>query len=181
MVEEARLEESRSGLVPTTDGWLVVNVRDAAWETNEAFGSACIFERADAPFAESGVNLRVLWPARSKPLYHSEPSQEDFHVLAGECLLLVEGGGPLRAWDFVHCPPMTAHTFVATGEGPCVLVMTGSRRPEWPEGIVYLRADVALRHQAGVETTTTSVPDALAPYPKWRSERPEGWDRLPWA
>ena len=39
MVEEARLEEVGSGLVPTADGWFVVNVRDAAWETNDALGA----------------------------------------------------------------------------------------------------------------------------------------------
>jgi uncharacterized cupin superfamily protein len=182
VVEEARLEESGPGLAPATEGWFVVNVGDAVWETNDAFGSACFFERADAPFAEIGVSLRVLWPGRSKLLYHSEPSQEDFLVLAGECLLLIEGEErPLRARDFVHRPPMNAHAFVATGEGPCVVLMTGSRGPEWPEGIVYPRADVALRHQAGVETETTSVPDALSAYPKWKPERPEGWDRLPWS
>ena len=48
MVEEARLEAVESGLVPATDGWFVVNVSDAAWLTNDAFGARCIFE-ADTP------------------------------------------------------------------------------------------------------------------------------------
>ena len=48
-----------------------------------------------------------------------ESNQEDFLVLAGECLLLVEGEErPLRAWDFVHCPPGTEHIFVGAGDGP---------------------------------------------------------------
>jgi hypothetical protein len=72
MVEEARLEEAISGLAPVTPGWFVVNVRDAAWETNEAFGAACFFEGDDVPFAELGINLRVLSPGRSKLLYHAE-------------------------------------------------------------------------------------------------------------
>ena len=41
-------------------------------------------------------------------MYHWEANQEDFLVLSGEALLLVEGEErPLRQWDFVHCPPDT--------------------------------------------------------------------------
>jgi uncharacterized cupin superfamily protein len=115
---EARLEEQGSGLAPATPGWFVVNARDAAWETGP-FGAVCFFEGEAVPFDELGINLRVLHPGRSRGLYHSEPAQEDFLVLAGECLLLVEGEERrLRAWDFVHCPPGTAHAFVAVGTGP---------------------------------------------------------------
>lgn len=182
MVEEARLEDVSSGLAPATDGWFVVNVGDAAWETNDAAGAACFFEGDDAPFAEVGINVRVVH-RRSKLLYHAESGQEDFLVLAGECLLLVEDQERrLRAWDFVHCPPRTGHAFVATGDEPCVLVMTGARGPDWPEGsIVYPRSELALRHRAGVETETSSIAEALAPFPRWSRGRPDGWDALPWA
>ena len=44
MVSEARLEELDSGAVPVTHGWFVINVRDAAWLTNDAFGLRCVFE-----------------------------------------------------------------------------------------------------------------------------------------
>jgi hypothetical protein len=44
VVEESRLEQVDSGLVPLADGWFVVNVRDAAWLTNDAFGARCVFE-----------------------------------------------------------------------------------------------------------------------------------------
>ena len=44
MVKEARLEELESGLAPATDGWFVVNARDAAWETNDQLGAMCAFE-----------------------------------------------------------------------------------------------------------------------------------------
>jgi uncharacterized cupin superfamily protein len=181
MVAEACLEESSAGLAPATDGWFVVNVRDAAWETNEAFGAACFFEGGE-PFAELGINVRVLSPGRSRLLYHSESAQENFLVLAGECLLLVEDEErPLRAWDFVHCPPGTAHTFVATGDAPCVLVMTGVRAGAWPEeGIVYPRSELALRHGVGVQTETRSPTEALAAFPRWRRGRPDGWSALPW-
>ena len=35
MIEEARLEAVDSGLAPVTDGWFVVNVREAAWLAND--------------------------------------------------------------------------------------------------------------------------------------------------
>ena len=42
-------------------------------------------------------------------MYHAESNQEDFLVLAGECLAIVEGEERrLRAWDFLHCPPGTS-------------------------------------------------------------------------
>jgi uncharacterized cupin superfamily protein len=190
MVEEARLEAVDSGLAPVTDGWFVVNVRDAAWLTNEAFGARCVFE-GDEPvlrtrpdlgvhrFADVGFTLAVFAPGRPSGLYHAESNQEDFLVLAGECLLLVEGEErPLKTWDFVHCPPGTEHVFVGAGEGPCVIFMTGGRTRE--KRIVYPRSDLALRHGAGVETETSSPAEAYATLPHWRPERPAGWTGLPW-
>jgi uncharacterized cupin superfamily protein len=182
MVEEARLEESEYGLVAATDGWFVVNIRDAAWMTNDTFGAACIFEGDAAPFADLGFTLAVIQPGRPSGLYHREANQEDFLVLAGECLLLVEGEErPLRAWDFVHCPAGTEHIFVATGDAPCLIFMAGAR-VGWPEkGIVYPRSELALRHGAGVETETRLPSEAYAPLPKWQPGPPESWSGLPWA
>src|SRR5205823_15038255 len=40
-VKEARLEDVGSGLAPVTEGWFVVNVRDAAWFSSETRGAAC--------------------------------------------------------------------------------------------------------------------------------------------
>lgn len=101
MVDEARLEDVGSGLAPVSEGWFVVNVRDAAWETS-GFGGMCAFEGADASLRQLDINVRVLRPDSSW-LYHSESNKEDFLVVAGECLLLVEGEErSLKAWDFVH-------------------------------------------------------------------------------
>jgi uncharacterized cupin superfamily protein len=170
MVEEARLDDTGSGLVPVSDGWFVVNVRDAAWETNDRIGHMCAFENPDAPFATLGINVRVLWPGRTKWRYHAEDTQEGFLVLAGECLLLVEDEErPLGPWDFVHCPPGTAHAFVATGEGPCVIVMVGAPRSSAAR-IATPQSELALRHDVAIERV-----------PEWRYERPEGWGELPWA
>jgi uncharacterized cupin superfamily protein len=194
MVEEARLEELDSGRAPVSDGWFVVNVRDAAWLTNEAFGARCVFEgdrpvlrrRPDLPvhkFADVGFTLQVIRPGQPSTMYHAETNQEDFLVLAGECLLLVEGEERrLRTWDFVHCPGGPDHIFVGAGTGPCVLFMVGSREG-WPEneGISYPRSELALRHGAGVEVETNDPREAYSPFPEWRLASSEDLAGLPWA
>ena len=64
-------------------------------EPDEHLGAMCAFEGESAPFADLGINLRVLRPGEA---HHAEPTQEDFLVLAGQCLLLVEGEErPLKA------------------------------------------------------------------------------------
>jgi uncharacterized cupin superfamily protein len=177
-VAEARLETLESGLAPATGGWFVVNARDAAWETGP-FGGACFFESEAVPFVDLGINLRVLSPA-SRWLYHSESMQEDFLVLAGECLLLVEEEErPLRAWDFVHCPAGTAHAFVASSDNACVVLMVGARSAD--DTFCYPLSELALRHGVGVERETSSPVKANAGLPSWEHARPAGWDALPWA
>ena len=58
MVAEARLAEYGSGLAPATDGWFVVNARDATWLTHDVFGASCVFESPDAEFADLGVEAQ---------------------------------------------------------------------------------------------------------------------------
>ncbi len=191
MVEEARLEEVGSGLAPVSPGWFVVNAGEAAWVRNDAFGGRCVFEgsprvlveRDDVEprtFAETGFTLAVLEPGRPSGMYHAESCQEDFLVLAGTCLLLIEEQErPLRAWDFVHCPAGTRHTFVGTGDEPCVVFMTGARR----EGktLLYPASEAARERSAGVEAETERPVEAYAPFPAWRLGRPDAWAALPWA
>jgi uncharacterized cupin superfamily protein len=175
-MEEARLEQTEAGLAPATDGWFVVNVQDATWLTNENGCAACVFEGEEDPpsFAELGFTLAVLQPGKTGGLYHAESNQEEFLVLSGECLLLIEGEErPLKAWDFVHCPPGTEHGFVGAGDGPCVIFMTGGRTGE--KRIVYPRSELALRHGIGVESETTVPAEAYAPFPKWKPGRPFPW------
>jgi hypothetical protein len=91
----------------------------------------------------------VVWPGQPNCYYHAEEGQEDFLVVSGECLVLIEGQERrLRAWDFVHCPPFTEHVFVGAGDGPCVFVGVGARNGG--EGLVYPVSELALGHQAGV-------------------------------
>jgi quercetin dioxygenase-like cupin family protein len=190
MVEEARLEELEPGLAPVTDGWFVVNVGEAAWLTNDSFGARCVFE-GDTPvlrgrpdlevhkFADVGFTLCVIQPGQPSGLYHSESNQEDFLVLAGECLLLVQGEErALQAWDFVHCPPGTEHAFVGAGDGPCVIFMTGGRTRE--KANIYPSSDLARGYGAGAEAETSSPAEAYARFAQWQLGRPGSWHELPW-
>jgi len=185
-VPEARLEDSGSGLAPASDGWFVVGVRDAEWWTSEGgekrpSGSECAFESGEFWLREFGFRLHVLPPGESNGLYHSESNQDDFLVLAGECLLLVEGEERrLRAWDFFHCPPWTEHIFVGAGDAPCAILMVGGRSSQ---EIRYPVSDLAARHGASVEEETTDPREAytVMGFQPSRRERPSYWDALPWA
>ena len=160
MVPEAPLEQTDAGLVATGDGWFVLNAKDARWYHADGRPALCDLE-GEARFAQLGVNIVVLGPGQAMAMYHWEADQEDFLVVAGEGLLVVEGEErPLRQWDFVHCPPNTNHVIVGAGDGPCVVVAVGARErsvdsPDWGG---YPVEEAALRHGAGVEQATT-VPD----------------------
>jgi uncharacterized cupin superfamily protein len=163
MVEEATLVETESGLEPEGQGWFVVNARDAAWWSHrDVFGYGCPFGSRDPElFPELGITLRVLQPGEANCRYHAETTQEDFLVLSGECLALIEGQErPLEAWDFVHCPGGTEHVFVGAGSGPCVILMVGARRPD--DEIVYPVSELALRYGAGVQAEAHDPTDAYA-------------------
>jgi uncharacterized cupin superfamily protein len=181
-IAQARLEDVGSGLAPVTPGWFVVNAVDAAWVRHEAFGARCVFEStervlAERPgvepqfFTETGFTLAVLEPGKPSGMYHAETTQEDFLVLSGTCLLIVEETErELRAFDFVHLPPGVRHTFVGTGDGPCAIFMIGARREG--DAIVYPRSETALRHGASVDQETPSPAEAYARFGHWQVGRP---------
>jgi quercetin dioxygenase-like cupin family protein len=161
---EARLEDAGAGLAPVSDGWFVVNVRDAEWWFAESRGARCAFENeygaTPVEFPQLGLNVTVLEPGQTVR-YHAEANQEAFLVLSGECTLLVEGEERrLRAWDFFHAPPWTEHGFASGGTGPCAILMVGAR------------TDPGVRYPAS-ELAASDEP--------FRRERPPGWARLPWA
>jgi quercetin dioxygenase-like cupin family protein len=181
-VAEARLEDFGSGLTPVTEGWFVVNVRDAEWFSSDTRGARCAFEneygRPPIEFGQLGINVTVLEPGQTV-LYHAEPNQEAFLVLSGECALLVEGEERrLRPWDFFHSSPWTEHGFVGAGDGPCLILMVGSR--SGPEAR-YPVSQLATRHGAGVAEETSDWRAAYAGVERFRRERPPNWTRLPWA
>ena len=87
-------------------------------------------------------------------------------------LLLVEGEErPLRAWDYVHCPPWTEHVLVGAGDGPCAILAVG-RRPD--TGVVYPASEVAQRHGAGVGAETRDGKEAYGGLPQ---DQPVGYRR----
>src|SRR5262249_31433497 len=108
-----------------------------------------------------------------------------FLVLSGECTLLVEGQErPLKAWDFVHCPPDTEHIVIGAGDAPSVVFMIGARQG-WPDekGLLYPRSELALQHGAGVPTETAQAREAYASvgWPRWMPGPPDSFAGLPWA
>ena len=154
MVPEAPLEETEHGLLPAGEGWFVLNIRDARWfDGNELGGLYTSFESETARFAQLGFGIGILRPGEANALYHGEDAQEDFLVLAGECLLLIEGEERhLQAWDFVHCPNWTEHIFVGR-DGPCLVLAVGARREG--RGLRFPVNELALKHNAGVREETS--------------------------
>ena len=177
MMDPARLEDAGHGLVPASEGWFVVNARDARWHARPGRGAICEFD-GEPEFPQLGINLQVLGPGEPMSMYHWEADQEDFLVLAGEPLLVIEGEErPLRAWDFVHCPVGANHTIVGAGGRPCLVLAVGARdRSTGPDWGGYTVDPAATRHGAGVETETTD-PDVA--YARFGDRRParyrEGW------
>jgi uncharacterized cupin superfamily protein len=177
MVSEGRLEATEHGLVPKGDGWFVLNAREASWREGAGRGAICDLE-GEPEFAQLGIHLFVLGPGEPMAMYHWEVDQEDFLVLNGEALLIVEGEErPLRRWDFVHCPAETKHVIVGAGDGPCVVLAVGARgrsmRPDWGG---YTVDEAALRHGAGAEKETANQYEAYAGFPRREPTRyREGW------
>ena len=167
MVPEAPLEDTGVGLAPAGDGWFVLNARDAHWRDREGRGYSLPFE-GPTHFPQVAVVLYVLGPGEPIGMYHWEANQEDFLVLSGEALLIVEGEErPLRQWDFVHCPPETKHIIVGAGDGPCTVLAIGAREngtndEDWGG---YTVDEVAGRHGVSVDAETSDANEAYARFP----------------
>jgi uncharacterized cupin superfamily protein len=165
-VPEAPLERLEHGLAPAGDGWFVLNAGDAQWHECPGLGASTTFEGEEHRLPQLGVGLVVLRPGEPDGMVHAEDAQEDYLVLAGECVLLVEGQERrLKAWDFVHCPAWAEHGFVGAGDGPCVIFLAGARRGAG--GLRYPVRDLALSYGAGVQTETTDLREAYARYTEW--------------
>jgi uncharacterized cupin superfamily protein len=166
VIPESPLEQTEHGLVARGKGWFVLNAREAPWYERDGRGFYCEFEGFDdePDFSQFGINLQVLRPGEPMSMYHWEADQEDFLVLSGEALLIVEGQErPLRQWDLVHCPPGTNHVIVGAGEGACVVLAIGARdRSTGPDWGGYTVDEAALRHNAGVEQETPHPKQAYA-------------------
>jgi uncharacterized cupin superfamily protein len=158
-IEEAKIEQTAEGAVVASPGWYVLNLADGRWDRHDIAGEWTAWETRDAPFEQYGIGVHVLQPGQPNGRYHSESVQEDFLVLSGECLLLVEGEErQLKAWDFFHCAPGTDHILVGSGDGPCAILMVGVRG----EGkkLHYPRNEKAARHDASTPEETTEPREA---------------------
>lgn len=172
-VPEAKLVETEAGMKPESDGWFVVNVGEAMSMGIDDSLYGFVFEPAARAFPHFGINVSVIGPGKPSAMYHAEAGQESFLVLQGKCTLIIEDEErPLRQWDFVHCPPNTAHVIVGAGESPAVVLMVGARNAG-PD-LLYPRSEVAARYRASVEEDTT---DRKQAYEEW--SRPQR-RRYPW-
>ena len=143
----------------------VMNVGDAPASSHPRRALLIDFEPEGSPWQDTGVNIQVMQPGQPNCRYHSEPIQEDFLVLYGECIAILEGEErPLHQWDFLHCPAGVEHVFVGAGEGPCAVLMIGSRRLDEPH---YPVNAVAAKYDASVSSDTDDPDQA---YADWRQE-----------
>lgn len=153
----------------------IVNVAQARALAHEQGGTYIPFELPDDPFPDFGINIHLLEPGEPNAKYHAENAQEDFLVLAGECLAIIDGAEHhLRAWDFVHCPAGTEHIFVGAGEGPCAILMVGTRRGA-DEVLDYPPNEIAARYGASVAERTSSAAEAYADWDSGFTETRLDW------
>ena len=169
---------SKNGLVVDGDGWFVVNARESRWRNEGPLGHYCNFE-GKRRFPQLGININILEPGQAIGMYHRENAQEGFLVVAGECVLIVEGQERrLTAWDYFHCPGGTEHIIVAAGDTAAIVVAVGARGRGIGGGLVYPVSEIAARHGASVERETTSPAEAYEkvradlPRSRWISYRP---------
>jgi uncharacterized cupin superfamily protein len=171
MVPESSLQRTEYGLAPYGEGWYVLNMCDAEWRHAEGRGAVCVvsddFEGWRREADQLGVNPFVLQPGEPMSMYHWEADQEDFLVVSGEAILVAEGKErPLRAWDFVHCPPRTKHVIIGAGKGPCLVIAIGARAHDGqPDSLGFPADEVARRHGASVEEDTLDGDVAYGPGP----------------
>jgi uncharacterized cupin superfamily protein len=152
----------------------VVNVAAAPALGHPRRASVIKLEPDDVSWPDTGVNIQIMHPGQPNCRYHSEPVQEDFLVLHGECLVILDGEERLlRQWDFLHCPAGTEHVFVGAGHGPCAVLMIGSRRDEATH---YPVNELAAKYDASVSEATDDPAEA---YADWRKE-PRRPTQNPW-
>jgi uncharacterized cupin superfamily protein len=188
IVPEAPFKQTEHGLLLAGEGWFVLNAREAEWRVWQGRGKWPRLEGARTMFAQLGLGLTVLEPGEPLSMYHWESDQEDFLILDGEALAIVEGQErPLGKWDFVHCPAGTKHSIVGAGNGPCVVFAAGARETTMDrsaEGELAVAKDwggypvdeVALRHGAGVKQETSDKGSANPTFPERVSTRyRDGW------
>lgn len=151
--------------MPHIDEPLVINLSETPAYSHPRRATILRVEPDGHPWPDTGVNVQIMAPGQPNCRYHSEPAQEDFLVLHGECVVILDGEErPLSQWDFLHVPAGVAHVFVGAGDGPCAVLMIGSRRVEAAH---YEVNEVAARYDASVSSPTD---DPAQAYSDWRQE-----------
>src|SRR4051794_27138400 len=164
-MREAKIVDTPAGRRADGEGWFVLNLADVAWQTTERGGTWSQLETETAPFGQFGIGVHVLPPGEMPGFYHWESDQEGFLVLAGACVLIVEGQERrLERWDYFHCPPGTAHMTVgADGDEVCAILMVGARTKG--HLLRYPVDATAARHGASVQHEADNARDAYAQWP----------------
>jgi uncharacterized cupin superfamily protein len=184
-VAEAPLDETEHGLACAGEGWFVVNATAVRWRESKGRGSSSNFG-GDTIFDQLGVGITVAEPGEPTTMNHWESDQEDFLVLRGGGVAILGGAEhELRQWDFVHCPPGLAHTFVAGPDG-LVLFGVGARerhtmldergeRVGRPGESAYVADPVAAKYGAAPEHDTENPAEAYKRFPPRQPVRYGGW------
>jgi uncharacterized cupin superfamily protein len=155
------------------DEAFIINVAAAPAFSRPRRATHIVFEPDDLQWPDTGVNVQIMQPGQPNSRYHSEPVQEDFLVLHGECVVTLNGEErPLRQWDFLHCPAGPSTSSWAP-DGPCAVLMIGSRREVAAH---YPVNEVAAKYDASV---TKATDDPAEAYADWRRE-PRRPTRNPW-
>jgi uncharacterized cupin superfamily protein len=161
--------------VPQTAGWFVVNARDTQWLHDDVRARARFGGEGEAHFDDLGISLNVIEPGKPMALYHHEAGQEDFLVLKGEALLIVEGETrALNPFDLFHCPPRTPHTIVGAGTGPALILGVGARKEKGSARYPYEPA----AHERGAGVNETETADEA--YARWGEARPGPPPAIEW-
>lgn len=188
MIPEAALEQTEHGLLPASDGWYVLNARDAPW-SDRAGCAHDMVKQGEADFAQLGVGLCVLEPGGPMSICTTERPTR-----GGLPRALRRGTGHRRGRGTSAtpvgppaCPAGTKHVIAGGGDGPCTIFTVGAR---WnhtyrkPDGTLEGRDDwgaytvdeAAIRHGAGVEVETNDADVAYAAWPKSELTRyRDGW------
>jgi hypothetical protein len=125
---------------------LIVNIADAPAVCHPHRSTSIDFEPPGVEWPDTGINVQLLAPGQPNCKYHSEPVQEDFLVLHGDCIAIVNG--------------------------PSAVLMIGSRRLD--EAFYPVDA-VAARYTASVQRETSDPAAAYAEWrrvPRRPTENP---------
>jgi uncharacterized cupin superfamily protein len=162
---------ARRVIVSRVDRPLIVNLADAPARKHPRRATQIDWEPEDGPWPDTGVNVQVMQPGQPNCRYHSEAVQEDFVVLHGECIAIIDDEEHLlKQWDVFHCPAGVAHVFVGAGTGPCAVLMIGSRRVDECH---YPVNALAARYDASAAATTAEPDEAYA------DMQPDAWEPFP--